>query len=122
MVDRKHKELANEIGPSTANLAMRVLRIVWNYAADRSTLPECPVSKLKKRWYEEPRRTRSVTFEQLPEFYRAVSAEPSAVVRDYILLMLFTGMRRRETAGLRWSDVDLVQKMIRLPAEATKAK
>ena len=42
MVDRKHKELAKEIGPSTANLAMRVLRIVWNYAADRSTLPECP--------------------------------------------------------------------------------
>jgi hypothetical protein len=44
MVERKHKEVAREIGESTANLAMRVPRIVWNYAADRSTLPECPVS------------------------------------------------------------------------------
>jgi integrase len=122
MVDRKHKELANEIGPSTANLAMRVLRIVWNYAADRSTLPECPVSRLKKRWYEEPRRTRHVAFEQLPQFYRAVSAIENGAARDYILLLLFTGMRRREAAGLRWTHVDLVQKIIRLPAEVTKAK
>jgi integrase len=122
MVDRKHKELAEEIGPSTANLAMRVLRIVWNYAGDRSTLPECPVSRLKKRWYAEPRRTRHVGFEQLPQFYRAVNAIESGPARDYILLLLFTGMRRREAAGLRWSDVDLVQKVIRLPAEVTKAK
>lgn len=122
MIERKHKEIAKEIGKSTANLAMRVLRIVWNYAAERSTLPECPVSRLKKRWYEEPRRTRSVTFEQLPEFYRAVCAEENIAARDYVLLMLFTGMRRRETAALRWRDVDFAQRMIKLPPEATKAK
>jgi integrase len=122
MVDRKHKELAKEIGASTANLAMRVLRIVWNYAADRSTLPECPVSRLRKRWYEEPRRTRHVTFEQLPQFYQAVSALENVAARDYILLLLFTGMRRREAAGLRWTHVDLEPKIIRLPAEVTKAK
>jgi integrase len=122
MVDQKHKELAKEIGPTTANLAMRVLRIVWNYAADRSTLPECPVSRLKKRWFAEARRTRYVAFEQLPQFYRAVSVLESTTARDYILLLLFTGMRRREAAGLRWADIDLVQKVIRLPAEVTKAK
>jgi integrase len=122
MVERKHKEIAKDIGKSTANLAMRVLRIVWNYAADRSTLPECPVSRLKKRWYEEPRRTRSVTFEQLTAFYQAVCAEPSELTRDYILLLLHTGMRRREAAGLRWVDIDLTQKVIRLPKEATKAR
>jgi integrase len=63
-----------------------------------------------------------VAFEQLPKFYEAVHKLESAAARDYILLMLFTGMRRRETAGLRWDDVDLAQKMIRLPAEATKPK
>jgi integrase len=122
MVDRKHKELAKEIGSSTANLAMRVLRIVWNYAADRSTLPECPISKLKKRWYEEPRHTRHVTFEQLPDFHRVMLALDNPAARDYVLLMLLTGMRRREAAGLRWANVDLPQKIIRLPKEVTKAK
>ncbi|WP_316205926.1 integrase family protein [Bradyrhizobium sp. SZCCHNR3058] len=122
MVDRKHKELASEIGESTANLAMRILRIVWNYAADRSTLPDCPVAKLRKRWYPEPRRTRCVSFEQLPTFYQSVRRLDNPAVRDYILLMLFTGMRRREAASLRWSNVDMAQKLIRLPREVTKAK
>jgi integrase len=36
--------------------------------------------------------------------------------------MLHTGMRRGEAAALRWADVDLVQKIIRVPAETTKAK
>jgi integrase len=122
MVDKKHKELAKQIGTSTANLAMRVLRIMWNYAADRSKLPECPTLCLKKKWYEEKRRTRSVTFEQLPTFYRAVLDVESGVIRDYVMLLLFTGMRRGEAAGLRWTDIDFAKKQINVPAEATKAK
>jgi integrase len=120
VVDRRHKALAKEIGETTANVAMRVFRIVWRHAADRSKLPECPVSKL--RWFEEQRRTRHVAFEQLPDFYRAVVNLESATARDYIVLLLLTGMRRGEAAGLRWANVDLAQKMLRLPREVTKAK
>ena len=119
LVDRKHKELAREIGKVTANTAMRVFRIVWNYAADRSALPECPVSRLK--WFKEQRRTRHVTAGQLPAFYKAVQAL-DAVARDFVLLLLFTGMRRHEAASLRWSNIDLASKMIHVPPEVTKAK
>jgi integrase len=28
------------------------------------------------------------------------------MLRDYVLLLLFTGMRRREAAALRWNEVD----------------
>jgi integrase len=119
MVDGRHKQLAKEIGETTANLAMRVFRIAWNYAADRSTLPQCPVSKL--RWFEERRRTRHVEVEQLPDFYQAVNTL-EGTVRDYIMLMLLTGMRRRECAGLRWEWIDMRSRIIHLPREATKAK
>jgi integrase len=43
------------------------------------------------------------------------------VARDYLLLLLFTGLRRSEAASLRWVDVDLSEKVIRLPAARTKA-
>jgi integrase len=36
--------------------------------------------------------------------------------------MLFTGMRKGEAAALCWEHVDLTQKVIRVPAELTKAK
>ncbi len=35
--------------------------------------------------------------------------------------MLFTGLRRREAAALRWDEIDLGARVIRLPAARTKA-
>jgi integrase len=43
------------------------------------------------------------------------------VQRDYVLLVLYTGARRHEAAGLRWADVDLKARVIRFPAASTKA-
>ena len=101
MVEDRHRAIAKEIGTATANLAMRVLRIVWNFAADRTTLPPNPVLRLRRQWYDEPRRTRMVQPEELPAFYAAVCALPNPTARDYILLMLFTGMRKGEAGASR---------------------
>ena len=62
-----------------------------------------------------------VSSEELPTFYEAVASLPNAVARDYLLLLLFTGLRRREAAALTWEDVDLKAKVIRTPATSTKA-
>jgi integrase len=46
---------------------------------------------------------------------------PNPIARDYLLLLLFTGLRRREAATLRWDCVDFSARIIRLPAASTKA-
>lgn len=130
MVEERHRAIAAEIGKgerykgtTTANCAMRALRVVWNFAADRTPdLPPNPVRRLRRQWYEEPRRERMVRAEELPKFYEAVCALPNPVARDHLLLMLFTGLRLSESASLRWDDIDLTQRVIRLPATRTKAK
>ena len=43
------------------------------------------------------------------------------VQRDYVSLVLFTGLRRHEAASLRWVDVDLKARVVRIPATSTKA-
>ena len=128
MVVARHRELAKIIkrgrytGNSTANFAMKTLRAIWNFAADRTAnLPANPVRLLKRGMFPEPRRTRYVTAEQLPAFYHGVKDCCSPITRDYIYLLLFTGLRRREAASLRWTDIDLKEQMIRLPATSTKA-
>jgi integrase len=131
MVEDRLKKIAKDIaertdhsGHAAANSAMRALRAIYNFTADRAPpsnpLPPNPV-KLKKVWLPLVPRTRSVKAEELPKFYKAVTALPSAVARDYILLLLFTGLRRREAAALRWEEVDLKAKVIRLPAVRAKA-
>jgi integrase len=41
--------------------------------------------------------------------------------RDYLLLCLFSGLRRREAAALTWEEVDFDERAIRLPAARAKA-
>ena len=76
--------------------------------------------RLKRGMFPVPRRETRVTSEQLPEFYGAV-LELDNPSRDYILLLLFTGLRCTETRSLRWADIDFAEQLIRLPASATKA-
>jgi integrase len=50
-----------------------------------------------------PRRTRMVPLEDLHKFYAAVDNLPNKMARDFVLLILFSGMRKNEAAALRWS-------------------
>ena len=122
MVEQKHRDVGKHAGKVAANSAMRTLRALWNHAATRDpALPTNPVRRLQRQWFPAPRRIRYVKAEQLPAFFAAVNALPNPIHRDYLLLLLFTGLRRREAASLTWEDVDLHQRVIRLPASRTKA-
>jgi integrase len=111
-------------GHATANGAMRTFKAIYNFAADRAPhanpLPPNPV-KLKKKWLQVEPRSRVVKPAELPTFYAAVMELDNPVARDYIMLLLFTGMRRREAAGLKWVNIDLTEKIVRLPAAITKS-
>jgi hypothetical protein len=49
--------------------------------------------------YPVPMRVGMVSPDRLPDFYREVIALPNSIQRDYLLLLLFTGMRNGETAA-----------------------
>jgi integrase len=99
---------------------MRALRAIYNHAAERAALPPNPV-KLRRQWYDEPRRERLITADQLPAFYAALGDAENRTAADYVRLMLFTGLRRGEAAALRWSEIDFAGRLIRLPARRLKA-
>jgi len=78
--------------------------------------------RLKKVWFPVKKRTGHLTPEQLPEFYAAVDALQNRVGADYLKLILFTGLRRREAAALKWQNVDLKKAVLSLPASSMKGK
>jgi integrase len=129
MVEARHRSLQAEVeaggrysGNATANATMQALRVLWNFALEREPgLPTNPVSRLKRQWFPVHRRERCIRAEEMPKFYAAANALPNAIQRDYLLLLLFTGMRRSEAASLTWNDVDFGQRIIRVPALRTKA-
>jgi integrase len=128
MVEARLRQIAEEAssrragasGHAAANSAMRALRAIYNFAADRTDLPPNPV-RLRKLWLPVHPRTGAVSDDDMPAFYEAVRGLPNPIHRDYLLLLLFTGLRRREAAALRWSEVDLRNRVIRLPAARAKS-
>jgi integrase len=126
MVEARHRSIVAEVGSATggmvtANRAMRTFRILWNYASDRTpNMPPNPTRLLRRQWYREQRRERLVRDAELPGFYAAVRALPHPVIRDYLTLMLFTGLRRTEAARLRWENIDLARRVLTVPAIDTK--
>jgi integrase len=115
------KDYRPRSGHAVADGTMRTLRLLWNHAADKHPgIGPNPV-KLKRQWFKVKRRERLVKADDLPRFYRAVCALENQIAADYIKLLLFTGLRRREAAELKWADVDLAAKIIRVPAASTKS-
>jgi integrase len=124
MVEKRHSELGAAIGGHTANATFRALSAVWTHAAEADRVPELPANpvRLKRKWFREDRRKRLVPNDRLPDFYLALMAVENPIVRDALLLMMFTGMRSFECRSLRWTDINLVKGTINLRSEITKGK
>ncbi|WP_423820701.1 tyrosine-type recombinase/integrase [Salinisphaera sp. SPP-AMP-43] len=130
MVAERHRQLTEQSGPGYANMVMRTLKAVWNFAAGvyedehgESLLPSNPVQRLSKTrsWNRTKPRTTVIRSHQLPDWFGAVEklraepwGTPAQTVGDYLEVLILTGMRRTEGASLRWDGVDLKGKSFTL--------
>lgn len=118
MIFKRHTKIGKESGEATANIALRILRTVYNFAmVSNETLPPNPVNALSrtKSWFKDIRRQTLIKPSQLKDWYTAVIQVDNIDVRDYLLLLLFTGMRKNEGLSLRWEHIDFAEKTIVIP-------
>lgn len=136
MVEQKHR-LLSERSEARANLAMRFLRALFNFASEyrdgkgRVIIADNPVRRLsaKKIWNRVERRSNYIQPHQLQKWWDAVwtlQSKPKIsakntpfvrgrnieTIRDYLLVILFTGLRREEALTLSWSNIDFEAKTL----------
>ncbi len=114
--------------PSMANRTVEALSRIWNSAEDRGELPEAsnPCRLLVKN--RERGRERFLSEEEFRRLGRALAeAEAkgsglSVHAVAAIRLLLLTGLRRNEVLTLRWRDVDLDARELKLEDSKTGAR
>ncbi len=58
------------------------------------------------KWFKVDRRKTLIVSSDLPAWHKAVMALENDTMRDYLLFLMFTGLRRNEAARLVWKLVD----------------
>jgi hypothetical protein len=98
-VAKYHTTLGEEHGEAYANLAMRVLRAIFNFAAGkhedsqgRSLIIDNPVKRLSqtRAWYRVERRQTFIKAHELAPWYEGIQKLENEILRDYLLLIIFT--------------------------------
>ena len=121
MVSRHYTKLGDQIGKAQANQSMRFLRSLINFAAGqyengdgKPLIKDNPVSIITqtKTWYRVERRQTIIKNHDLASWFEAVDSLNGDLVKDYLKVLLFTGLRRQEAMKLRWDQVDLKAKTL----------
>jgi integrase len=104
---------------------MRVLRLVWNYAANTApaVYGDNPTAILSRgrQWYRVARKKTTIKAHDLPTWWAGVEAMRESTLPaerdagDLFELLLFTGLRASEGRELEWTHVDLRGKTLTIP-------
>jgi integrase len=123
MVEIRHRDLGKR-SHARANNTMRLLRAVFNHAmfkyedsVGNPVITINPVNRLSetRAWYKITRRQTLIKPTQLKDWYLATQQLNTETTRDYLHLLLFTGLRRSEASRLAWADIDFKEKTLTIP-------
>lgn len=114
----------SELSKSSANGAISLLGTLWKYIHVLYSSDEAPILKsnpvdiisVTKGWNTLERRERHLHKDVIHKYYNAVlnyqdelnleNTARSNSHRDIILFTMYTGCRRQEVCGLKWSDIN----------------
>jgi integrase len=116
-------KLVDGLAPKTVNNHLNFLHGLFGFAVKRDWCAGNPVAKV-----DRPARIRSphrrLRFLQPAELDRLIGAVPDdvlgAVERPLYLAAALTGARQGELIGLRWTDVDVVARRVRIAEPFTR--
>lgn len=109
--------------PGAAKRSLVYLRKFFNWCAERDIISSVPTDRIP-RPHPEVQRDRVLSEDELRYLLRALAAE-RGVLGPLVRMLLLTGQRRAEVAGMRWFELrDLEDGDARweIPAERTKNK
>ena len=107
---------AVKISKTTANRALSLVSTVFN---SKHVKIDNPCKGVKK--FKETPRDRFLQPDELKRFFIAIDApETPDMLRNYILISLYTGARKSNVMAMRWSDINVEQNIWRIPPDESK--
>lgn len=114
---REMHQRASRKAKYEANRALELLHAAIEWAlsdglvrASEMAEGENPAKRIRKN--PEKHRREWVQPDELPTLMKAIRTEANVWMRTFFEMLLYTGARKGELLGLRWTDVDLKRGMV----------
>ncbi len=114
-VEEGKLERAELVSRGTVDKALSVLKAFFNWSIARGLAVSNPVRRVKL-FHEDTSRLRYLTreeYDRLLEAARTIPTSPYLV--EKIVLATHTGLRRGSLFNLRWEQIDLANRVMRIP-------
>ena len=107
--------IARDPGAITSNRVRATISAMFTWGMREGLVLANPAANTNKR--EEKPRERALKDDELRTVWRALESNRYGTI---VKLLILTGQRRDEIAGLRWSEIDFDRGIISLPGTRTK--
>ena len=107
---------------TAANRYLTYLKMLFGWAVERGILADDPTASVKKPGAETS-RDRVLSAEELRAVWHATAptqGDRGDLFGPIVKVLMMTGQRRNEVAGMRWAEVDVAAGMWTLPAGRAK--
>ena len=104
--------------PRAANLTLATVRKMFNWGCERGTLAASPCDRVKAPATDN-KRDRVPTDAELALIWQAAEGL-GYPFGPFFQVLVFSGQRREQVAGMRWSELDPKRTVWMVPGERTK--
>lgn len=137
MVEKRHLTIGKK-SPTRANYTSRLIRALFNFAhgeyeneSGEPIFTHNPVARIshRKLWFSETRRKTYISDDDMPKWFNSVATATKWVectqantssIKDYLLFMWLTGLRREECAKIKKEWISINNKSLTIPHTETK--
>ncbi|WP_288584682.1 site-specific integrase [uncultured Methylobacterium sp.] len=115
-VATRHRQIATEFGPHAADRARLVLSAFFSWAMREGLAEANPVANTNTAT-TPTKRERVLRDDELAIIWKACRDDDFGRI---VKLLILTGQRRNEVAGMSWDEIDLVGALWTIPADRMK--
>jgi len=108
VIQEAFNKITVQIGEHTANRFVRSMDSIFNKAIEWGWEGKNPASRIKK--HKVKLRDRYLLSEEIPRFFKALEEEKNELIKDFILMTLYTGARKSNVLSMAWNNISFEDK------------
>lgn len=113
-----HLKFGNAGHKVGANRLLEKIKAIYNKAITNGWVGSNPATGINK--FKEKSKSRILSIDEMPRFFRALEMDHNRTVKDFILVALFTAVRKTNVLTMQWKDLKLDSEIPTWVIEETK--